>query len=113
MDAVAIDPNATGENVGQQTILPSSFAGSTRNMIQNCQDALAINCYHGGANLFITATADPNWPEVKDALPPSQKSSDQPDLTVCVFHAKMVLLVEQLLTSTPLSSKNAVFLICI
>jgi len=29
MDAVAIDPNATGENVGQQTILPSSFAGST------------------------------------------------------------------------------------
>ncbi len=76
MDAVAIDPNATGENVGQWTILPSSFAGSTRNMIQNCQDALAINRYHSGADLFITATADPNWPEVKDALPPGQKSSD-------------------------------------
>jgi len=33
MDAVAIGPNATGENIGQWTILPSSFAGSTRNMI--------------------------------------------------------------------------------
>ena len=76
MDAVAIDPNATGENIGQRTILPSSFAGSTRNMIQNCQDALAINRYHGGANLFITATADPNWPEVRDAMLPGQQPSD-------------------------------------
>ena len=46
MDAVAADPNAEGANIGQQTILPSSFAGSTWNMIQNCQDALAINCYY-------------------------------------------------------------------
>ena len=76
MDAVAIDPEATGENIGQRTILPSSFAGSTCNMIQNCQDALAINRYHGGADLFITATADPNWQEVHDALPPGQQPSD-------------------------------------
>jgi hypothetical protein len=74
MDAVAIDPNATGENIGQRTILPSSFAGSMRNMIQNCQDALAINRYYGGADIFLTATADPNWPEVKDALLPGQKT---------------------------------------
>ena len=96
MDAVAIDPNATGENVGQRTILPSSFAGSTRNMIQNCQDALAINHYNGGADLFLTATADPNWPEVKDALPPGQKSSDRPDLIVHVFHAKMAALIKDI-----------------
>jgi len=76
MDAVAIDPEATGENIGQRTILPSSFAGSTRNMIQNCQDALAINCYHGGTDLFITAIADPNWQEVHNALPPRQQPSD-------------------------------------
>ena len=36
MDAVAADLNAEGANIGQQTILPSSFAGSTWNMIQNC-----------------------------------------------------------------------------
>ena len=89
MDAVAVDLNATGENVGQQTILPSSFAGSTHNMIQNCQDALAINHYYGGADLFITATADPNWQEIKDALLPGQKPSDRPELIVRVFHAKM------------------------
>ena len=53
MDAVTIDPNATGENIGQRTILPSSFSGSTRNMIQNCQDALAINCYFGGECISV------------------------------------------------------------
>ncbi len=79
MDAVAIDPNATGENVEQRTILPSSFAGSTHNMIQNCQDALAIYRYYDGADLFVTATADPNWQEIKDALLPGQKPSDRPD----------------------------------
>jgi hypothetical protein len=96
MDAVAVDPNATGEDVGQRTILPSSFAGSTRNMIQNCQDALAINRYYGGADLFITATADPNWPEIKDALLPGQKSSDRPDLIVRVFRAKMVAMIQDI-----------------
>jgi hypothetical protein len=72
MDAVAIDPNATGENIGQRTILTFSFAGSMHNMIQNCQDALAINHYYGDANIFLTATADPNWSEVKDTPLPGQ-----------------------------------------
>ena len=102
MDAVAIDPNATGDNIGQRTILPSSFAGSTRNMIQNCQDALAINHYFGGADLFITVTVDPNCPEILDALLdallPGQKPNDRPDLIVRVFHAKVAAILKDICT---------------
>ena len=55
-----------------------------------CQDALAlaINCYYGGGDLFITMTANSNWPEIKDALLPGQSASDHPDLTVHTFKAK-------------------------
>ena len=43
VDALAADANATGNGIGQHTILPSSFVGGTRNMVQLCQDALVIN----------------------------------------------------------------------
>jgi hypothetical protein len=88
--------NATGNEIGQHTILPSSFAGSTRNMVQNCQDALAINRHFHGADLFITITANPNWPEVTWELLPGQSASDRPDLVVCVFHAKVSQLLKDL-----------------
>ena len=34
-------------------------------------------------------TADPNWPEIKDALLPGQSASDRPDSAVRAFHAKV------------------------
>jgi hypothetical protein len=88
-DAIVADPTVNTPDLGQHIILPSSFSGSTQNMIQHCQDALAVNHYYYRADLFLTATANPNWPEIKDALLPGQKPSDQPDLIDCVFHAKM------------------------
>jgi len=69
-DAIASDPTVNTADLGQRIILPSSFSGSTRNMIQHCQDALAINRYYHGADLFITITANPNWPQIKEALLP-------------------------------------------
>jgi hypothetical protein len=96
MDAVAANPNAEGADVGQRTILPSSFAGSTRNMIQSCQDALAINRYYHGADLFLTATANPKWPEIQEVLLPGQSASDRPDLSCRVFHLKMVQLIKDI-----------------
>ena len=95
-DAIAADPTVDTADLGQRIILPSSFSGSTRNMIQHCQDALAINRYYHGADLFLTATANPNWPEIKEALLPGQKSSDRPDLIVRVFHAKMKELLNDI-----------------
>ena len=88
-DAVAVNPDVDGQHLGQRTILPSSFTGSTRAMIQNLQDALAINRHYGGADLFLTMTADPNWPEIKNALLPGQSAVDRPDLVCRVFKAKM------------------------
>ena len=65
-------------------------------MVQNCQDALAINQHFHEADLFITITANPNWPEVTRELLPGQTASDHPDLVVRVFHAKVTQLLNDL-----------------
>jgi hypothetical protein len=65
-------------------------------MIQHCQDTVAINCYYHGADLFLTATANPNWPEIKENLLPGQTASDRPDLITCVFYAKMKQLFDDI-----------------
>src|SRR6202789_2694972 len=87
-DAVAADPTTHGNELGQRLILPSSFSGSSRNMIQHCKDALAINRHFHGADFFLTMTANPNWPKIKEPLLPGQTGADRPDLVVRVFHAK-------------------------
>ena len=48
-----------------------------------------INHHYHGANFFLTITADPNWPEIEEALLPGQTSADRPDLAVRVFHKKV------------------------
>ena len=93
---MAVDPDANVQNTGQCLILPSSFSGSSGNMIQHCQDALAINRHFCGADLFLTMTANPNWPEIKDALLPGQSPSDRPDLVDRVFKAKVEALKEDI-----------------
>ena len=65
-------------------------------MIQNCQDALAINHYHQRADLFLTATANPKWPKIQEALLPGQSASDRPDIICCVFHFKMAQLIKDI-----------------
>ena len=65
-------------------------------MIQHCQDALAINHYYHEADLFLTTTANPNWPEIKKNLLLGQTSSDRPDFIMCVFYTKMKQLLEDI-----------------
>lgn len=65
-------------------------------MIQNCQDALAINHYYHGADLFITVTANPNWPEITEALLPGQSSSDRAEIITRVFHEKVKQLLKDI-----------------
>ena len=76
-------------------------------MIQHCQDALAINRYYHGADLFLTMTADPNWPEIKESLLPRQTSADHPDLVVRVFNAKVKEMKEDLFRRGHLSKTVA------
>jgi hypothetical protein len=96
VDAVAANPDAEAQNLGQRTILPSTFSRSSRNMIQHCQDALAINCHFKDADLFMTVTADPNWSEIQAELLPGQTAADRPDLVSCVFRAKVAAIMDNI-----------------
>jgi hypothetical protein len=95
-DAVNANDEVNWDQIGRRFILPSTFSGSTRNMQQHLQDALAINHYYGGGDLFITMTANPSWPEVEAELLYGQKPPDHPDLTVRVFHAKLRSLIRDI-----------------
>ena len=96
VDTVTQNPEADANQLGQRIILPSSFSGSTRSMIQLCQNALAIGRHFGSGDLFPTATCNPQWPEILQELSPGQKSSDRPDLIVRVFRLKMHELLHEI-----------------
>ena len=66
-------------SVGKRVILPSSFCGSPRALHAALQNGIAICSKQGKADLFITMTASPNWPEVGAALPPGQRPNDPPN----------------------------------
>jgi Helitron helicase-like domain at N-terminus len=87
-DAVAANVDGDPESLGRRIILPSSFAGSTCHMQQLLQNALAINRYFKSGDLFLTMTANPAWPEIKNELKPGRTAADRPDLVVRAFYAK-------------------------
>jgi hypothetical protein len=95
-DAVAANINASFESLSQRIILPSSFSESTHQMQHLLQDALAINRFFKGADLFLTMTANPAWPEIQNELLPGQTAADHPDLVVCTFYAKQKQLIKDI-----------------
>ena len=96
VDAVAANAELDWNQLGKRFILPSTFSGSTRNMQQHLQDALAINRYYGGGDLFVTMTANPTWPEIEAELLHGQTANERPDLVVRVFHAKLKSLLHEI-----------------
>jgi len=87
-----------GNNVGKKVILPASFTGSKRYMVQNYQDAMAICRFYGPPDLFITFTCNPKWQEIDDSLAfiPGQKANARPDMVSRVFKLKVQELVSVL-----------------
>ena len=83
-------------NLGRKFILPASFQGGTQDMQENLQKSLAISRKYGVADLFITMTANPKWPEVTNALLPGQTAQDRPDLVSRVFHLKKKHLLDMI-----------------
>jgi hypothetical protein len=69
---------------------------SSRLADQHCQDALTINHHFKSADLFMTVTADPNWPEIQTELLPGQTATDRPDLVPCVFRAKLPAIMDDI-----------------
>ncbi|XP_076049277.1 uncharacterized protein LOC143029952 [Oratosquilla oratoria] len=77
--------NNENEDPGGPVILPSSFTGSSRNMQQCYQDAMAIVCKYGRPDLFITYTCNPKCREVTENLQPHETLQNRPDLLARVF----------------------------
>jgi hypothetical protein len=83
-------------DVGQRIILPSTFIGSPRHMVQQYQDAMAIVSTTSAPDLFITFTANPQWPEIIEAILPSQTAQDRPEIISRVFKLKLSALCKEL-----------------
>ena len=79
--------------VGKIDVLPSNFVGSTRYMMQNYQNAMAIVGMKGKSDLFITMTCSPKWHEIKDNLLPGRQASDRSIICARVFHLKKEYLI--------------------
>ncbi|KAL3625338.1 hypothetical protein CASFOL_030792 [Castilleja foliolosa] len=95
-DAV-ISGDKDPKSIGKRIILPSSFTGGTRFMVQNYQDAMAICRSVGYPDLYITFTCNPNWPEIVRFLDPlNLRHEDRPDIVSRVFKIKLMLLIRDL-----------------
>lgn len=90
-DAIAKDGNVA--DLGQMIILPSSYIGSPRHMHEYIQDAFTYVRRFGRADLFITFTCNPNWPEITSLLLPGQSPPDRHDITARVFKQKLISLM--------------------
>ncbi|XP_039610024.1 uncharacterized protein LOC120529870 [Polypterus senegalus] len=96
MDHLLNEANEAGLSLGKMYILPSSFAGSPRNMLQNYQDAMAIVRKYGKPDHFITMTCNPKWEEIVNNLQRGQPVDGQPHLVARVFHLKLKALIDDI-----------------
>ncbi|XP_028079903.1 uncharacterized protein LOC114281590 [Camellia sinensis] len=96
-DLSNIDLDDLGPNqIGQRFIFPSSFIGSPRHMCEIFQDSVAITRCNQHPYIFLTMTANPNWPEITSALLPHQKDIDRPNLIARVFELKRKCLMKEI-----------------
>ncbi|PIA50577.1 hypothetical protein AQUCO_01200042v1 [Aquilegia coerulea] len=88
-----------GENpsqLGKRFILPSSHLGSPRHMYEIYQDSMAITRFNKHPDIFLTATANPKWPEIVNELKPFQNALDRPDLAARVFELKRKAIMHEI-----------------
>ncbi|XP_058219883.1 uncharacterized protein LOC131330353 [Rhododendron vialii] len=107
-DFTGIHPDELNPNqIGKRFILPSSFVGGPRHMFEIFQDSMAITRYNQHPDIFLTMTANPNWPEITSALLPHQKPTDRPDLVARVFELKRKALMKEIETNKVFGKKVA------
>ena len=87
----------TGTHIGKVIILPSTFIGSPRKMLQLYQDVMAIVRKYSKPDLFISMTCNPKWCEIEENLLPGQSASDRPDIVTRVFNNKKDFLINLIL----------------
>lgn len=96
------DRNAT--EVGKRTVLPSSFTGGPRYMVQNYQDVMVLCRALGNPTLFITFRTSQKWDEVGEMLSeiPGPDATHRPDVMTRLFKIKLSLLMKDI-------QKNKIF----
>ena len=94
MDAVEVGVHP--RDIGQRVILPSTFAGSPRQMHALYQDAMAIVADSTKPDLFITMTCNPLWQDIQLALEVGQTAQDRPDIVARVFRLKLSALQDEI-----------------
>ncbi|XP_022722231.1 uncharacterized protein LOC111279552 [Durio zibethinus] len=102
--------DTTPASLGRRFILPSSFTGSPRYMVQYYQDAMAICRWTGTPDIFLTFTCNPKWKEIKKFLDliPGRKLEDRPDIAAMVFKIKLDELINDLRTGKHFGDDTAV-----
>ncbi|GKC22300.1 uncharacterized protein Tco_1024450, partial [Tanacetum coccineum] len=88
------------EHIGWQVVLPSTFTGGPRYMIQQYHDAMAICRWAGAPDLFVTMTCNPRWIEiarhVKDHIP-GQHVNDKPNVITEMFKIKLDEVIKDIM----------------
>ncbi|XP_076890883.1 uncharacterized protein LOC143542108 [Bidens hawaiensis] len=83
--------------VGRTVILPSSFTGGDRYMIQNYLDAMTLCKWFRYPDFFITVTCKPKWPEMTRFLKDTTlNSEDRPDILCRLFKIKLDAMLKDL-----------------
>jgi hypothetical protein len=95
--ADALQDGSELEAIGHRVILPSKFSGSSRQMWELYQDAIAIVRARGKPDLFITITCNANWPEIREAILPNQTAEDRPDIVARVFSLKLKAMLNEII----------------
>ncbi|GJQ94135.1 ATP-dependent DNA helicase PIF1-like protein [Tanacetum coccineum] len=94
--SLAQDPESGVTLRGKKVVLPSSFTGSPRYMMQNYLDAMTVCKFYGYPDLFITFTCNPNWPEIaREVSKKGLKPEDRPDVITRVFKIKLDSLIKE------------------
>ncbi|XP_024010282.1 uncharacterized protein LOC112085310 [Eutrema salsugineum] len=82
---------------GKRIIIPSSYTGGTRYMVQHYLDAMTTCQHFDFPDLFITFTCNPKWLEITRHLKRHNlKQEDRPDICTRVFKMKLDDLMHRL-----------------
>jgi hypothetical protein len=96
VDAAADGASTSQDSIGRRIVLPATITGTPRWFERSKQDAMAVSRHLGKADLFITMTCNPKWPDIANALLPGQTALDRPDIVQRVFLQKAHELVKLL-----------------
>uniref|UniRef100_A0A0D3BP59 ATP-dependent DNA helicase n=1 Tax=Brassica oleracea var. oleracea TaxID=109376 RepID=A0A0D3BP59_BRAOL len=97
-----VDVYTTIEEDRLRFILPPSFTGGARYLVEKYHDAMAICREYGNPDLFITMTANPNWSEIKEHLGKygGDSPNDRPYIECRVFKMKLDQLLKDFKVGT-------------